>query len=241
MSIPTTSSRWSCGLAYAAALIFTLASAGTNLVYGWGRTPACVAPSLLLTSLTNRVRSRPLLRPCSRSSCASVGVVVAAPGWPATTIAAALAALGVASEAQHDHVPLRRRGGAAGKDVHVAIRPLSRKGHAAAPPNLTKPAKQFGVRLERWGANVDQEADFDFAEQSAALAAAVRHSREDGDPAYFDLVIELFALVVGAAHRQGVADEALQLLIQYFDERETILSANSGGIKPTAAGTGTLQ
>lgn len=37
MSIPTTSSRWSCGLAYAAALIFTLASAGTNLAYGWSR------------------------------------------------------------------------------------------------------------------------------------------------------------------------------------------------------------
>jgi hypothetical protein len=37
MSIPTTSSRWSCGLAYAAALIFTLASACTNLAYGWSR------------------------------------------------------------------------------------------------------------------------------------------------------------------------------------------------------------
>lgn len=35
MSIPTTSGRWSSGLAYAAALIFTIASAGTNLVYGW--------------------------------------------------------------------------------------------------------------------------------------------------------------------------------------------------------------
>ena len=35
MSIPTTTGRWPSGLAYTAALIFTLASAGTNLVYGW--------------------------------------------------------------------------------------------------------------------------------------------------------------------------------------------------------------
>ncbi len=35
MSIPTTSGRWTSGLAYSAALVFTLASAGTNLVYGW--------------------------------------------------------------------------------------------------------------------------------------------------------------------------------------------------------------
>lgn len=35
MSIPTTSGHWPSGLAYTAALIFTLASAGTNLVYGW--------------------------------------------------------------------------------------------------------------------------------------------------------------------------------------------------------------
>jgi len=35
MSIPTTSGRWPSGLAYTAALTFTLASAGTNLVYGW--------------------------------------------------------------------------------------------------------------------------------------------------------------------------------------------------------------
>lgn len=35
MSIPTTNGRWSSGLAYTAALIFTVASGGTNLLYGW--------------------------------------------------------------------------------------------------------------------------------------------------------------------------------------------------------------
>jgi hypothetical protein len=39
-----------------------------------------------------------------------------------------------------------------------------------------------------------------------------------------------------------VTKEALQLLIQYFDERELILSANWGDVaKPIVTGTGTLQ
>jgi hypothetical protein len=66
-----------------------------------------------------------------------------------------------------------------------------------------------------------------FREASDALARAIGKARGEADIAYFDRVDELFLLVLHAARRQGVTDEAIAALKQYTWEREFIIEGNS--------------